>query len=82
MMDDIELTKIINNLQWEVDLKKGTVKSVLIHYIIVKGSDYIDLKSIWISPDMPFVQTVINDIQCKAVEAYKSKEKELTEGME
>jgi hypothetical protein len=36
-MDDIELTKKINSLKWEVDLNAGTIKSELVHYKIVEG---------------------------------------------
>ena len=69
-MNDIEITKLVNNLKWEIDLGNGTCKSELVHYRIIKKKGYIDLKAEWISPDMPTVVTVINDIQRGAVEAY------------
>ena len=70
-MDDIELTKKIKNLQWVVDLEAGTVESELIHYRIVKKSDYVDLKSTWISSDLPTVMSVISEIQRKALAAFR-----------
>jgi len=68
-MTDIELTEKIKNLKWQMEGEM--LKSDLIHYEIIKGEGYIDLKAKWISPDMPTVPTVLNDIQRKAVEAYK-----------
>jgi hypothetical protein len=73
-MTDIELTAKIKNLKWHID--GDMLKSDLIHYKIIKKKEYTDLKSVWISPDMPTVTTVLNDIQRKAVIAYK----ELTKG--
>ena len=75
-MDDIELTKMVKNLHWIVDLEAGTVKSDIVHYRIIKGTDYIDLKSTWVSPEFPAVTSIINKIQREAVEAFK-KTKEL-----
>ena len=68
-MTDIELTAKIKNLEWHID--GNMLKSDLIHYKIIKKKEYTDLKSVWISPDMPTVTTVLNDIQRKAVKAYK-----------
>ncbi|MDR1837618.1 MAG: hypothetical protein LBQ89_08175 [Treponema sp.] len=70
-MNDIELTNLINNLEWKIDLEKGACESVLVRYRIIEKKGYIDLKSEWISPDMPTVATVINDIQRSAVTALK-----------
>jgi hypothetical protein len=70
-VDDIEITKIIENLKWDIDLVKGTIKSELIHYEIIERAGYTDLKAVWISPDMPTVTTVINNIQRQAAEEYK-----------
>jgi len=70
-MNDIELTKKIKELKWEINLKEKTCKSDLVHYRIIKKKNFINLKSEWIGPDMPTVTTVINDIQQKAVKAVK-----------
>jgi hypothetical protein len=70
-MTDIEITEKIKNLKWDIDLEAGTVKSDLVYYRIVKKEDYTDLKSEWVSPDMPLVASVINEIQIKAAGAYK-----------
>jgi len=70
-MNDIELTEKIKNLKWKIDLDKGTCESEFVHYRIIKKKDYTDLKSVWISPDLPTVATVINDIQRGAVTALK-----------
>jgi hypothetical protein len=72
-MTDIEITKKIASLTWEVDLAAGTVKSDLIHYKIVPGDGYVDLESVWISPDIPPVQGVIFSIQKGALAAYQKK---------
>jgi len=70
-MTDRELTQLIQNLKWKIDLDKGTCESDLVHYRIIKKKDYTDLKSVWISPDLPAVATVINEIQRGAVAALK-----------
>jgi len=68
-MDDIELTEKIRNLKWDVDLEKGTCYSELMRYRVVRKKDYTDLKSEWISPDIPAAVSVINEIQRGATAA-------------
>ena len=70
-MNDIELTRLIKNLKWEIDLEKKTCKSELVHYRIIKKKKYVDLKSVWINPEIPPVMTVINEIQRGAVSALR-----------
>jgi len=65
-MDNIELTKKIKNLQWDVDLSAGTCKSEIARYEIIKNKDGVDLQLYWISPDIPASTAVINEIQRKA----------------
>ena len=68
-MDDIELTKKIKNLQWDIDLSSGTCKSELVRYEIKNKKDHIDLQMYWISPDIPASTAIIKKIQRSAVEA-------------
>jgi hypothetical protein len=70
-MNDIELASKIASLKWEIDLSAGTVKSDMIHYRIVNKKEFVDLRDVWISPDMPAVISVINQVQNSAVEAYR-----------
>jgi hypothetical protein len=70
-MTDIELTQKIASLKWEVDLSAGTVKSEMAHYRIFKKREFTDLRSAWISPDIPGVISVINQIQNSAAKAYE-----------
>jgi hypothetical protein len=70
-MNDIELSQKIKNLKWKIDLKAGTCKSELVRYKIIYNREFIDLKSVWINPDIPPVAGVINTIQRSAVTAYQ-----------
>jgi hypothetical protein len=70
-MNDIELTKKIASLSWEVSIADKTVKSDLVHYKIIYGRKFTDLKSVWISPDIPPMPGVINAIQRSAIAAYQ-----------
>jgi hypothetical protein len=72
---DAELTGKIASLEWEVDLEAGTVKSDLLHYTIIPGDGYNDLKMTWASPDLPPVITVLDRIQRGAVSAFMKENK-------
>jgi hypothetical protein len=73
-MDDIELTRKIASLKWEVNLGAGTVESELVRYRIVPGDGHTDLAATWISPDMPSATGVINEIQRGATAALRRAE--------
>jgi hypothetical protein len=68
-MDDISLTEKIKNLQWDIDISANTCKSELVHYEIKDGKGRVDLQMYWISPDIPAVIAVINEIQRSAADA-------------
>jgi hypothetical protein len=69
-MEDIELTKKIAALEWDIDLQAGTCNSELVHYRIVEGNGYNDLKSKWISSEIPGILSIINKINLSAACAF------------
>jgi hypothetical protein len=70
-MNDIEFTKKLENLTWKIDFEAGTCISDLVHFKIVPGDGYTDLKLMWASPSIPLVMEVLFDIQRSAVAAFK-----------
>jgi len=67
-MSNEELSTLIKDMKWEIDLEEGTCKSKLIHYKI-SNAKQIDLKSERISPDYPAVKNHINEIRNLAQKA-------------
>jgi hypothetical protein len=72
-MDDIELSRKVDHLRWYIDIERGTCKSELVFYEIIRENGFIDLKSVWISPSVPAAVSTINKIQRSAVAALEKE---------
>jgi len=64
-----ELTQMIKDLKWDIDLEKNTCKSKIVHYRIINNKKKIELETEWTTSDIPNIKKLEKDIRKIAIDA-------------